>query len=86
MSAPTASDGQSRVILCGTDNPQPGTHPYVIGYIDMVDGYRHAWAETNRFGRTRIRRSRTAAHPDDPRCPECYPHGDDQLTTEEERG
>ena len=63
-------------ILCGTDNPQSGNRPYFIGYSDMVDGYRHAYAEKDQFGRTRIRRSRTANHPADPRCPGC-PGGED---------
>lgn len=61
----------SAVIICGTDNDQPGERPYFIGYSDMVDGYRHAWAEVDRFGRRKIRRSRSANHPTDPRCPEC---------------
>lgn len=59
------------VILCGSDAPQPGVEPYFIGYSDLVDGYRHAYAETDKFGRTKIRRSRSANHPADPRCPEC---------------
>lgn len=61
----------ARVIICGTDNPQPGQQTYFIGYCDMVDGYRHAYAETNRFGRTTIKRSRSNVHPADPRCPGC---------------
>lgn len=61
-----------KVLLCGTDSPQPGTAPYYVGYSDMVDGYRHAWTETDRFGRKKIRRGRTANHPADSRCPECH--------------
>lgn len=55
-----------RIILCGTDSPQPGTEPYYIGYTDLVDGYRHAW-----FDGKKIRRGRNFGHPSDPRCPEC---------------
>lgn len=63
----------AEVIICGTDNNQPGSRPYFIGYSDLVDGYWHAWAETDRLGRTKIRRGRTRVHPADPRCPECHP-------------
>lgn len=66
-----------RVIICGTNDPQPGARPYFIGYSDMVDGYRHAYAETDRLGRTRLRRSRSANHPPDPRCPGCADGGED---------
>ena len=58
-------------ILCGTDKPQPGTEPYFIGYVDMVEGYRHAWTETDRFGKSKVRVGRSWNHPADPRCPEC---------------
>lgn len=61
------------VILCGTNSPRPGAGPHFIGYTDLVDGYRHAWTETDRFGRVKLRLSRSAAHPHDPRCPECFP-------------
>lgn len=64
-----------RITLCGTDNTQPGTKPYHVGYSNLVDGYRHAWAETVR-GRTIIRHGRDFGHPHDPRCPECYPSAD----------
>lgn len=69
---PMTTDPQARaVILCGTDNAQPGTQPYFIGYVDLVDGYRHAWTEADRFGRSKIRRGRNRVHPADPRCPGC---------------
>ena len=59
------------IVLCGSDLPQSGTRPYFIGYSDAVDGYRHAWTETDRVGRSKVRLSRSANHPADPRCPEC---------------
>lgn len=59
-------------ILCGTDDPQPGTEPYYIGYTDLVDGYRHAWLEWDKTHTcSRIRHGRNFGHPADPRCPEC---------------
>ena len=45
--------------------------------VEMVDGYRHAWTEVDRFGRRRLRHGRTANHPADPRCPECLVSGAD---------
>lgn len=62
---------RERIILCGSDSPQGGTGPYYIGYSDLVDGYRHAWIEEDRFGRKKMRRGRTRSHPADPRCPGC---------------
>ncbi len=58
------------VILCGTDNKQPGDRPYFVGYVDMVDGYRHAWWDGKR-----MRRGRNFGHPLDARCPECAEKG-----------
>ena len=64
----------AQVILCGTDRPQAGSAPYYIAYSDLVDGYRHAWAEVGKRGHSRkVRVGRNANHPPDPRCPECHP-------------
>ena len=66
--------GKGRIILCDASSNQPGTTPYHIGYIEMVDGYRHAYlAPVGKYGhRTELRYSRSANHPADPRCPECH--------------
>lgn len=64
------SDHTEPVIICGPVTTI-GQGPYFIGYSDMVDGYRHAYAETDQLGRRKIRTTRNAIHPPDPRCPGC---------------
>lgn len=64
------SDHTEPVVICGPVTAT-GKGPYFIGYSDMVDGYRHAYAETDRLGRRKIRTTRNATHPPDPRCPGC---------------
>jgi len=71
MSGDEQATEQVEIILCGGDGPQGGDKPYYIGYGDLVDGYRHAWTETSRSGRQKIRLGRSSNHPSDPRCPEC---------------
>lgn len=64
-----------RIILCDADHPAVERGLYVISYNEMVDGYRHAYADPDsRRGRRsgRVRYSRTANHPADPHCPECH--------------
>lgn len=62
------------MLICDASSPQAGSdRPYFIGYVEMVDGYRHAWIEESRSGRKTLRHGRTANHPADPRCPECHP-------------
>lgn len=65
-----------RVILCDANSTPVENGRYFIGYIEAVDGYRHAYADPNsRRGRRSgaARYARTADHPADPRCPECHP-------------
>lgn len=64
------------VILCDAASSQSGGRPYFIGYVEMVDGYWHAWTETSPSGQKRLRHSRTADHPVDPRCPACADGGE----------
>ena len=62
------------MILDDADHPAVESGVYVIGYTELVDGYRHAYADPDsRRGRRsgKVRYSRTADHPADPRCPEC---------------
>jgi hypothetical protein len=62
------------VILDDADYPAVEGGTYVIAYGELVDGYRHAYADPDgRRGRRsgKVRYSRTAGHPADPRCPEC---------------
>lgn len=61
------------MILDDADHPAVEDDVYVIGYIELVDGYRHAYeVPVGRYGvRKGVRYSRTANHPADPRCPEC---------------
>ena len=63
------------MILDDANSPAVEGGRYVIGYCELVDGYRHAYrAPVGKYGhRTVIRYSRTANHPADPRCPECHP-------------
>lgn len=74
--------GKPNYIVCDASSQQPGTTPYHIGYIEMVDGYRHAWTVISRSGRRTLLHGRAANHPPDPRCPECHPpaptKGDEQ--------
>jgi hypothetical protein len=61
-------------IIDDADYPAVEGGVYVISYNEMVDGYRHAYADPDsRRGRRsgKVRYSRTAGHPADPRCPEC---------------
>lgn len=61
-----------RIIIDDADHPAVEGGLYVISYIEMVDGYRHAYRAQNRTGtRSSVRYSRTFGHPPDPRCPEC---------------
>jgi hypothetical protein len=71
------------LILDDADRPMVERGTYVIGYCEMVDGYRHAYeAPVGKYGHRKVvRYSRTANHPPDPRCPECHP-----TTTEPEGG
>jgi hypothetical protein len=71
------------MILDDADHPAVERGTYVIGYCEMVDGYRHAYeAPVGKYGhRTVVRYTRSANHPPDPRCPECHP-----TTTEPEGG
>jgi len=61
------------VIIDDADHPSIEGGVYHIGYVEMVDGYRHAYrAPVGKCGhRTVIRYSRSPNHPADPRCPEC---------------
>ena len=60
------------MILDDADNPGVEGGTYVISYCELVDGYRHAYETTTRFGQRKVvRYSRTPNHPADPRCPEC---------------
>lgn len=60
------------MIIDDADHPAVERGHYVIAYGEAVDGYWHAYAEVSRSGRTKIRYSRRASHPADPRCPECH--------------
>lgn len=63
------------MILDDADRPAVEGGVYHIGYIELVDGYRHAYEVTSTHGyRKWVRYSRTANHPPDPRCPECADH------------
>lgn len=62
------------MILHDANTPFVERGVYIIGYCELVDGYRHAFADPqSRRGRRSgsVRYSRTANHPADPRCPEC---------------
>jgi hypothetical protein len=66
------------MILDDADFPAVEGGRYVIAYCELVDGYRHAYADPDsRRGRRsgKVRYSRRADHPADPRCPECHPPG-----------
>jgi hypothetical protein len=56
------------VIIDDANYPAVEGGRYHISYVELVDGYRHAF----RDGR-KVRYSRTPDHPADPRCPECNP-------------
>lgn len=65
-----------RIVVDDADFPAVEGGRYVIAYGEMVDGYRHAYADPDsRRGRRRgkVRYSRKAGHPADPCCPECNP-------------
>lgn len=63
------------MILDDADHPGVENGRYHIGYVELVDGYRHAFRDE----RTRkVRYSRTPDHPADPRCPECNPTAEDR--------
>ena len=66
------------MILDDASKPAVEGGRYVIGYSELVDGYRHAYrSPARKYGyRMEVRYSRTADHPADPRCPECHPLGD----------
>lgn len=62
------------MILCDANSPAVERGHYVLSYVELVDGYRHAYADPgSRRGRRSgvVRYSRSAGHPPDPRCPEC---------------
>ena len=60
------------MILDDADHPAVEGGVYVIGYGELVDGYRHAYRVHSQAGaRSWVRYSRTFGHPPDPRCPEC---------------
>lgn len=63
------------MILDDANSPAVEGGTYVIGYSELVDGYRHAYeAPVGKHGyRTVVRYSRDRNHPPDPRCPECNP-------------
>jgi hypothetical protein len=70
--------GAGRIVLDDADNPAVEGGRYVIAYGELVDGYRHAYADPDsRRGRRsgKVRYSRDAGHPPDARCPECHPGG-----------
>lgn len=56
------------MILHDANSPHVERGLYVIGYCEMVDGYRHAYRDERKGI---VRYSRKADHPADPRCPEC---------------
>jgi hypothetical protein len=58
------------VIIHDADTPAIERGLIHIGYNEMVDGYWHAYRIQKR-GRTIVRYSRTANHPQDDACPEC---------------
>ncbi|HTF53621.1 MAG TPA: hypothetical protein VK735_39765 [Pseudonocardia sp.] len=56
------------LIICDADYPSVENGRYHIGYIELTNGYRHAFYDE----RVRhVRYSRKPDHPADPRCPEC---------------
>ena len=60
------------MIIDDADHPAVEGGTYVIGYNELVDGYRHAYRVQNQTKtRSWVRYSRSFAHPTDPRCPEC---------------
>lgn len=61
------------MIIDDADHPAVEGGTYVIGYPELVDGYRHAFFDDRRrsLGGQRVRYSRNPSHPLDPRCPEC---------------
>lgn len=60
------------MIIDDADHPAVEGGTYVIGYSEMVDGYRHAYRVQSKYGtRSQVRYSRDFRHPPDPRCPEC---------------
>jgi len=61
------------VIIDDADSPAVEGGVYVIGYSELVDGYRHAFYDSRKrsLGGQRVRYSRTPGHPPDHRCPEC---------------
>jgi hypothetical protein len=56
------------VIIDDADRPAVEGGVYSISYVELVDGYRHAFWNPDR---RKVCYSRTFAHPEDPRCPEC---------------
>lgn len=61
------------MIIDDADSPAVEGGLYVIGYGELVDGYRHAFHDSRRRsnGGQRVRYSRIPNHPPDRRCPEC---------------
>lgn len=56
------------MILHDASNPIVERGLYCLSYCEIVDGYRHAYWDERKY---RVRYSRTADHPADPRCPGC---------------
>lgn len=68
------------VILDDADHPAVENGRYCIGYTEAVGGYRHAFYDERK---RKVRYSRTANHPADPRCPECNPTIDSEGADDE---
>lgn len=60
------------MIIDDADHPAVEGGEYVLAYVELVEGYRHAFYDEKR---RRVRYSRHANHPADPRCPGCAEKG-----------